>query len=393
MIAGKWGATAASPADPTVEGVARDVVFVSLVTWDHMPFWRWRSLFRVLQAAGHRVLWVDHFSAYGSLRSLGRPRVRQVERRLWLLSSPALARLTSSPLRGPATGVAVAGVRRAVRQLEFERPLLWVAGPPGRVLRGQLGERATLYDLSDDLSRLGAGARLLADEQALLEEADLVWACSPSLASNRAAVRTQGLPIFTVPNGVDPDAFRTVCDPGPIHPALSGPERPVVGYHGTIYDRIDWQLVGAVARAEPGWRFAFLGTVEQRPPTEVRALPNVVFLRPEPFEQVPAFYRGCDVCWIPHRTGALAQQQSSTKLLEYLATGRPVVATEMLMDEDVAALVGHATDWETMRATIQRELAEDGGDRRRARREVAARHSWTARFEELRSHLRGGTAA
>jgi glycosyltransferase involved in cell wall biosynthesis len=392
VIAGSLGATA-PPADPTVEGVARDVVFVSLVTWDHMPFWRWRSLFRVLQAAGHRVLWVDHFSAYGTLRSPTRPRVRQVERRLWLLSSPALARLTSSPLRGPATAVAVAGVRRAVRQLEFERPLLWIAGPPGRVLRGQLGERAVLYDLSDDLSRLGAGGRLLADEQALLAEADLVWACSPSLASSKAAVRTQGLPIFTVPNGVDPDAFRTVCDPGPIHPALSGPERPVVGYHGTIYDRIDWQLVDAVARAEPGWRFAFLGTVEQRPPIEIRALPNVVFLPPEPFEQVPAFYRGCDVCWIPHRAGALAQQQSSTKLLEYLATGRPAVATEMLMDEDVAPLVGHATDWETMRATIHRELAEDGGDRRRARREVAARHSWTERFEELRSHLRGGTAA
>jgi hypothetical protein len=74
------------------------------------------------------------------------------------------------------------------------------------------------------------------------------------------------------------------------------------------------------------------------------------------------------------------------KVYEYLAAGLPVIATPLPAlagVEDVEIV----TDADAAIATIERELASDTPERRRARSERALGHSWQSRIAEIEAAL------
>jgi glycosyltransferase involved in cell wall biosynthesis len=151
--------------------------------------------------------------------------------------------------------------------------------------------------------------------------------------------------IEVLPNGVDPDAFARA---GPRPPDL--PRGPVVGYAGKLAERIDDDLVVAVAAALPDVTFAFLGPVlERRAVRAMRACPNVQLLGDVPYPRLPDYLRAFDVGWIPHRVGQGETGGDPIKLYEYWAAGLQVVSTRIdgmdrwsaqvrLVDDAVAAV-------------------------------------------------------
>src|SRR5207247_7240001 len=54
--------------------------------------------------------------------------------------------------------------------------------------------------------------------------------------------------------------------------------------------------------------------------------PNIHFLGPKPYSEIPACYRHIDVCVLPwNQKNAFTSYGSAIKVREYLATGKPVV--------------------------------------------------------------------
>jgi glycosyltransferase involved in cell wall biosynthesis len=58
-------------------------------------------------------------------------------------------------------------------------------------------------------------------------------------------------------------------------------------------------------------------------------MPNVRFLGARPRTDLPAYLKSFDVCTIPYVLDTLSESIFPLKLFEYLAAGRPVVATAM----------------------------------------------------------------
>jgi glycosyltransferase involved in cell wall biosynthesis len=75
------------------------------------------------------------------------------------------------------------------------------------------------------------------------------------------------------------------------------------------------------------------------------------------------------------------------KVYEYLAAGLPVVATPLRGLEEIAG-VTVADGVEATVAALERALAGDSPDRRRARSESVRHHSWDSRLAEIAEALR-----
>lgn len=149
-------------------------------------------------------------------------------------------------------------------------------------------------------------------------------AVSTALVDRWSGPRRPGLLLL---GGSGPAAFR-------LPPAPPG-ECLIVGYAGSFrsYHGVP-DLITAVAQARaelPALRLLLVGDIDAVPGlrAEVEELLGeaVEIVGTRPPEDVPALLARCDVLVVPRRAGRAAANNYPSKLSEYLATGRPVVAT------------------------------------------------------------------
>lgn len=178
---------------------------------------------------------------------------------------------------------------------------------------------------------------MTAQEARLLERVDLVVATSRHLQRRKTR---PGRATELLTHGVDVAHFAGGHG-GKARLAEMGvdPARRVVGFFGLLDERIDPDLVIAVARARPDDVFLFVGP-RAADMGRLEAVPNVRLLPPVPYAELPCLASGFDVAWLPYRINALTVNIHPLKLKEYLALGCPVLSTPL---PEVADLAGHVT--------------------------------------------------
>lgn len=309
------------------------------------------------------------------------PRPRQVAPNVWRMR--AIRPFPSAGPLGPINdAIESAQLRRALRQLAIERPALWTQDPRAATLVGRLPVERLVYDLTDDWAAFetdpGRRAAVQREIESLAARAEVVLACSRPLEQ---AARAWGVPVEYVPNAVEP--------PGP--PALRPPDldglaRPLLGYAGTLHvSRLDVELLARAAELRPAWSFALLGPNQLGPAECERllGLPNVDHLGVRPHAEVRSYLEAFDVCLLPHRITEFSRSLDPLKVYEYLAAGRPVVATPTGNVPDLAVHLALATGAEELVAAAERAMAEDSSDRADARRTAVAGATWEARAQQI----------
>jgi glycosyltransferase involved in cell wall biosynthesis len=112
-------------------------------------------------------------------------------------------------------------------------------------------------------------------------------------------------------------------------------------------------------------------------------LPNVRWLGPRPYSELPRYVAAFDVGLIPYVSNAYTRSCFPLKLYEYLAAGKPVVATglpELAQMEPDVVLVEEAMDFV---AEVRKAVDRDAEADRSRRRQLASRNSWEAKTERL----------
>jgi glycosyltransferase involved in cell wall biosynthesis len=115
----------------------------------------------------------------------------------------------------------------------------------------------------------------------------------------------------------------------------------------------------------------------------VKALPNVVFPGPQPYQSLPNWARAFDVAIIPYRPTRQVLNSAPLKLREYLATGKPVVAVPAPEIERFAGLVRLAQGPEQFIREIEDALLNDTEAARTRRMDATSTMSWEARVREI----------
>ncbi len=370
----------------------RDVIFISLENWDGI--WR-RNQFLCAEwlrrFPGMRMLFVgrsrdvSHAVRTANWKSIREPSL-SYERDfpgLTLLNPLKLLPNSIATCRDLNTRFLGAQVRAAARKAGMRSPLLWINDHFAAPLVGTLRERAVVYDITDDwtlMPAIGERERRLvsAADAKLCADANLVVVCSEALERSRRSLSRR---IVKVPNGVDASHYRS-CHAPQERQSLSG---PVFGYVGTLHgDRLDIELLGALAQAYPEGRIVLCGpdflTATQR--ESLKRHSNIFIGEPVHYSSVPGVMSSFDVCVLPHRCSTFTESLNPIKLWEYLASGKPVAATPVAGFREMAHLCHLGTGKEGFVAACTAALKEDGS-RAVARIREAEANSWKARSEQL----------
>ena len=261
-------------------------------------------------------------------------------------------------------------VRRAAAAAGLRRPVVWTSLPSAVQALGALGEAAVVYYCGDDFGAL-AGVdhdAALAMEAELAERADLIFAASPALAARFDPAKTHLLP-----HGVDTALF---AEPAARPADLPG-GGPVAGFYGALAPWIDFALIAASARLLPHWRFLLIGPV-QADLSALEGIPNIIRTGPRPHAALPAYAQHWTAGLIPFLDTPQIRACNPLKLREYLASGRPVVATAFPALEPYRAHVSVAATACDVAAALEASLAETAAGTA-ARRAAVAGESWAAR--------------
>jgi glycosyltransferase involved in cell wall biosynthesis len=378
----------------------RDIVCIGFSDW-HTDLLTNQQHLLIRAARENRILFVESLGlrrpqlASRDLRRIGR-RLRSATHPLREIDglhvlSPLVLPLHSNRLLRSVNAMLLRQyVTRAVARLGLRDPLLWSFVPQAEALIDVLSPSQILYYIDDDhAAKAGIDAgSFLAAESRFARRADAVLASAPELVTRMRAFNSN---VHYAPNVADTRLFATALEPGPVDAALAALPEPRIVFVGAIIAvKIDIPLVVELARLKPEWTFAFVGPVGPGDPrTDVHGLtelPNVHMLGYRPYEQLPSVLRGADAAIVPYHLDGEMRSVFPMKIYEYLAAGRPVVATPLDTLVDTPDVLKAATAQE-LAAQVQDAIERDTTAARRERSQRAQAHSWESRLDQIAQAL------
>ncbi len=222
-------------------------------------------------------------------------------------------------------------------------------------------------------------------EPRIIRKAGLVAANSVYLANYAARYNTNSV---YVGQGCDVENYLDV--PPGIPADISGISHPVIGYCGSIAAiRLDIELIRYLAQERPEWNIVLVGPEDESFKSSVlHALPNIYFTGSKPAIELPRYIHSFDVCINPQLLNQMTIGNYPRKIDEYLAAGKPVVATKTEAMEIFGDLVYLCNNKEDYVLKIQEALNEPEKENRKAlRRELAQSHTWEASVNELYTYI------
>jgi UDP-galactopyranose mutase len=292
-----------------------------------------------------------------------------------------------TPVRAPGFCAAQLAVLRRMlyalrRAQRIERCLAWLYTPMALPLATDAAPELIVYDCMDELSAfLHAPPELLAREAELLGCADLVFTGGPSLYHAKRRLHAD---VHCFPSSVEVAHFAGATGEAEDQRGLP---RPRLGFAGVIDERLDRDVLDAVARARPDWQLVMVGPVVKIDPATLPRHPNIAYLGQRPYAALPAFLAGWDVGLLPFALNRATRFISPTKTLEYMAAGRPVVSTSITdVAEPYGDVVYLGDGPEGFLAACERALAASAAERAERAARVAAilaRTSWDVTAGEM----------
>ena len=380
-------------ASPDATEPVPPIIAISHLSWD----WVWQRPQQFLSrfAKRHRLLFVETYCSevretrVDTRAVEGHPNITVAQMHLpasrWhdgAFIDTERRRALLAALAGPLAG-------------QFHRPLLWFYDPMGVVaFAGHLNERAIIYDCMDELSQFkGAPPELIARERELLATADVVFCGGQKMRKKRLPLNPN---THFYGTGVDIAHFGAArSDDLPLAPEIARLNgAPVLGYFGVIDERIDYALLAKLADARSDWHIVMVGPTAKVDPKELPQRPNLHWIGPRPYAQLPALTKGFAVAMMPFAINAATEYINPTKALEYMAAGRAVVSTALDEVKMNFGSVAHiAKSHEDFIALCERQVAKPSRARIARGLKLAAENTWEAIVAKMEKHIADALAA
>ena len=223
-------------------------------------------------------------------------------------------RLVKEFINGPGAG-------------QFDNPVQWFYDPMAvTAFDGHMNEILTVYDCMDELSKFaGAPPEIVQREAKLLERAAVVFTGGRKLYEAKSRFHSN---CHFYGCGVDESHFGKARNPetSPA-PELKSLPKPIIGYFGVIDERLDYELLSALAEANPNGSIVMVGPVMKVEEKTLPRRPNLHWVGQKAYSELPALCKGFDICMMPFALNEATEFINPTKALEYMATGRPIVST------------------------------------------------------------------
>lgn len=269
-------------------------------------------------------------------------------------------------------------IKSATSRLDFKNVILFNDSSMflGLHLKGLLKPQIYAYYMRDYLVKVPYwqkhGERI---EPQVVEKADVVLTNSEFFEE---FCRQYNPNSYMVGQGCDVSLFNDEDDTIKIPEEFKDIPSPVFGYVGSLTTlRLDIELLEFVAEQKKNWSIVLVGPEDEYfKNSNLHNLSNVYFLGRKDASELPNYVKGFDVTTNPQLKNNLTIGNYPRKIDEYLAMGKPIVATNtkaMQMFKEHVYLGDTKEDYVTL---IDKAMAENTSDRIRNRIEYAKSHTW-----------------
>jgi teichuronic acid biosynthesis glycosyltransferase TuaH len=367
----------------TLSSWAGLVVFCAGTSWD--TGWYPEKHIATRLASRFPILYVDPPTTLTSVLRGGRraPGLRLVQPGIAVLTPITLPAASWKLMRSASLALVKGQIRRAVTALGQQKAKTFIVSNHENLFGSVPAERSILYATDNFVS----GAELMglsrdylkAQETAQARNADTVVVVTEDL--KRHWGKFGHTPVL-VPNGCDTERFRDVdTEAWPLDVDLP---RPIAGVFGHLSERIDLALLEATA--DRGVSLLLVGS--RKPSFSLESLTaktNVRYLGPKPFETMARYLRAIDVGLTPYTQSEFNRSSFPMKTIEYLAAGRPAVATSLPAVRWLNSEYITSTDTPSDFADATVRLLKQGRSDTLTRncRAFAQKHSWGVRAEQF----------
>jgi len=284
-------------------------------------------------------------------------------------------RLVKQALRGPLHG-------------QFNNAVQWFYDPMAvTAFAGQMGEIAIVYDCMDELSKFkGAPPEMRKREAELLAIADVVFTGGRRMWESKSQHNSN---CHFYGCGVDVPHFSKARSAQTAVPEdIANLPKPIFGYFGVVDERIDYELLEKLAKANPDGSIVMVGPMTKIDPASLPRPKNLHWLGGRDYAQLPAYCKGFDVCMMPFALNEATEYINPTKALEYMATGRGIVSSAIYdVVKNFGSVVKVANSHNEFIACCR--AAAESADSEAIQRglEMASANSWESIVEKMEGHI------
>ncbi len=160
---------------------------------------------------------------------------------------------------------------------------------------------------------------------------------------------------------------------------------PIIGYVGALVGlRLDIKLLEFIAENRPQWNIVLVGPEDENfKNSRLHSFSNVHFLGPKKMEELPLYVKAFDVCINPQLVNEVTIGNYPRKIDEYLAMGKPTVATATTAMEVFADYCYLANNKEGYIKSIEAALSTNTSEEGKRRRDFAMTHTWENNVGEI----------
>jgi teichuronic acid biosynthesis glycosyltransferase TuaH len=397
-------AIAGTEGDALIKG--KDIVIIGLQPWYYEIGSNCKNIATHL-AAGNRVLyvnlpvnrktWMSDQNTAGVRHHIDliknkKEKIRQISPNMWEFYPPSILESINWL---PSTALfRVAGyfnnrrlardIREAMKALDFRDIILFNDNDiyNGLFLKKLLAPALYIYYMRDFLQGYDYFRKHLpALEPELIRKADVVVANSSWYTEYASGYNPNS---YYIGQGCNIELFDLSLD----HPRpeeMASIASPVIGYVGALdSERLDEKILEGIALANPAWNLVLVGPEDAFfTGSRLHSIPNIHFLGRKPLQQLPAYIRSFDVCINPQLINTITRGNYPLKIDEYLAMGKPVVATRtkaMKLFGDYTYLADSPEEYPPL---IAKALAENSPESEKKRIRFARSHTWENSVNEL----------
>lgn len=275
-------------------------------------------------------------------------------------------------------------IKSKIRRIDFKNIVLWIYHPfDYKLLKWFKNRLVAIFDWVEcwaeyftefSLKR----RRYVSDlEKKIIKGADIVFVVSQALLELAKKINNNS---YQVLDGTIPEIFARYD--GRIPDEMRGIPHPILGYAGSVFRRVDIDLIAELGIKLPRCSIVLVGNILFPPEKLIKIKQkNIFLLGGKSYDELPNYMMNFDVCILPYIPAL--HTPPPTKIYDYFATGKPVVSTYLLEVEDFSNLVKLAHSKEEFISFVNEALNENDEDIRKRRLEKAKENSWFIRANEI----------
>lgn len=325
----------------------KNIILFSTADWDN-PFWTNKQhTAKQLSERGYNVFYIESLGLrIPSLKKSDLLRIvkrilkffkgaKQVNNRLWVYAPLVLPLHKYKIIRLINNILIKYSLKYYQWKFNLDRPIIWTYNPTIIQYLKYFDYSKLVYHSVDDLSSSPGIDKefIISEEKKLITKCHYIFCTSRKIEQYCKSITP--LNVYYFNNVVDFEHFNkslTGCSPEP-HDISTIPH-PRIGFIGAISEyKVDFKLIKNTAIKFPNIHWVLIGKIGEGQPLtsidEIENLPNIHFLGPKNYADLPNYIKNFEVASIPCPINDYTESMFPMKFFEYMASGKPIIASNI----------------------------------------------------------------